>query len=84
MRFWLEKGADGFRLDALPFLMETAPDANGIFPDNPPSGNSFLNPDQLGYTTEDHIKDLLELYDVVYEWRDFLEEWLAANSVETR
>lgn len=71
MRFWIEKGADGFRLDAIPHLFETSPDENGIYPDEPLSGNMFLRPDEPGYTTQVHVRDLKELYDVVYEWREF-------------
>ncbi|GBP53201.1 Maltase 1 [Eumeta japonica] len=84
MRFWLEKGADGFRLDALPHLFEANPDNyNGTYPDNPLSGNAFLGPDDVGYTTEIHIRDLPELYDLVYEWREFMERWMSSQNTTT-
>ncbi|GBP53202.1 Maltase 1 [Eumeta japonica] len=85
MDFWLEKGVDGFRLDALPFLMEANPvDHEGLYPHNPPSGNAFLEPHQLGYTTEIYTKDLLELYDVIYDWRDHVEEWMSGRDTTTK
>lgn len=41
MRFWLDRGVDGFRLDALDLLVK-----NPEFPDNPPNPN--YNPDTDG------------------------------------
>lgn len=84
MTFWIAEGADGFRVDAIPHLFETAPDANGIYPDERISGNMFLTPDQIGYTTQEHIRDLPELYDVVYEWRKAVDDWKEANGSETK
>lgn len=84
MTFWIEKGADGFRVDAIPHLFETEPDENGIYPDEPLSGNMFLTPDQPGYTTQEHVRDLIELYDVVYEWREAVDKWKASNNAETK
>ncbi|KPI98466.1 PREDICTED: maltase 1-like [Papilio xuthus] len=84
MQFWIEKGAHGFRLDALPHLFEADPDDHGgFFPDEPLSGNMFVTSDQIGYTTQVHIKDLIEIYDVVYEWREFADKWQEDNDSET-
>lgn len=84
MLYWIENGADGFRVDAIPHLFETAPDANGIYPDEPLSGNMFLSPNQAGYTTQIHVRDLIELYDVVYDWRKAVDEWAVENNKETK
>ncbi|KAL0894367.1 hypothetical protein ABMA27_012990 [Loxostege sticticalis] len=84
MRFWMEKGADGYRLDAIPHLFETAPDANGMYPDEPLSGNMFLNPDQPGYTTQIHVRDLIDLYDVVYAWRDLSDQFKEETGSDTK
>lgn len=84
MLFWIERGADGFRVDAIPHLFETPPDANGIYPDEPLSGNMFLNPNQTGYTTQIHVRDLIELYDVVYDWREAVDKWAAENNSDTK
>ncbi|XP_063839059.1 maltase 1-like [Ostrinia nubilalis] len=82
MTFWMEKGADGYRLDAIPHLFETAPDADGIYPDEPLSGSS--SPGQPGYTTQIHVRDLIELYDVVYEWRDLSDEFKEKHGGDTK
>ncbi|CAG5048088.1 unnamed protein product [Parnassius apollo] len=85
MRFWIEKGADGFRLDAIPHLFEADPnDHGGVYPDEPLTGNMFLTSDQPGYTTQEYVRDLIELYDVVYEWRDFVDAWQEDNQAETK
>ncbi|XP_072936992.1 maltase A1-like [Epargyreus clarus] len=85
MTFWLDKGADGFRVDAIPHLFEANPDDHGgVYPDEPLSGNMFLNPNQAGYTTQEHTRDLIELYDVVYEWRAGVDRWQEENGSETK
>lgn len=38
LRYWLGKGVNGFRVDAIPTLFEVAPDAKGNLPDEPKSG----------------------------------------------
>lgn len=85
MKFWLEKGADGFRVDALPYLIEADPaDHDGRYPDDPLSGLIHFEPHQLGYTIPLYTKDLIELYDVVYEWRDWIDEYNKEKGGDTR
>ncbi|XP_022131221.2 maltase A1 [Pieris rapae] len=85
MKFWFEKGVDGFRLDALPHLFEADPNNyGGIYPDEPLSGNMYLRPDQAGYTTQEFVRDQIELYDVVYEWRAFADKWKEDNTAATK
>ncbi|CAK1549552.1 unnamed protein product [Leptosia nina] len=85
MKFWLDKGADGFRVDALPYLIEADPaDHNGSYPDDPLSGRMEFESHQLGYTIPLYTKDLIELYDVVYEWRNYVDRYLEDNGGDTR
>lgn len=85
MNFWFDKGTDGFRLDAIPHLFEVDPNQyGGVYPDEPLSGNMFLNPSQAGYTTQEFVRDQIELYDVVYEWREFADKWIEDNNAETK
>ncbi|XP_023942984.2 maltase 1-like [Bicyclus anynana] len=85
MKFWLDKGVDGFRVDALPYMMEADPaDHGGRYPDDPLSGLAQFEPHQLGYTIPLYTKDLIELYDIVYEWREFIDQYLKDNKGSTR
>ncbi|XP_041968849.1 maltase 1-like [Aricia agestis] len=84
MRFWFDKGADGFRVDAIPHLFEANPaNHGGVYPDEPLSGNMFLTADQPGYTTQEFTRDQIELYDVVYSWRTFADQYANENNRET-
>ncbi|XP_063358903.1 maltase A1-like [Cydia amplana] len=85
MRFWLDEGADGFRVDALPYMIEANPaDHDGRYPDDPLSGLMQFESHQLGYTIPLYTKDLIELYDIVYEWREFADQYLAEHGGDTR
>ncbi|XP_059059000.1 maltase A1-like [Achroia grisella] len=85
MKFWLDKGADGFRLDALPYLIEADPvDHGGLYPDEPHCGLAKFEPHQPGYLCTIYTKDQLELYDVVYEWREFIDDYNKVYGGDTR
>ncbi|XP_063529043.1 maltase A1-like [Cydia strobilella] len=85
MRFWFDQGADGFRVDALPYMMEANPaDHDGRYPDDPLSGLMQFESHQLGYTIPLYTKDLIELYDIVYEWREFANQYHAEHGGDTR
>ncbi|XP_075991827.1 maltase A1-like [Anticarsia gemmatalis] len=85
MKFWLDKGADGFRVDALPYMIEADPECHeGRYPDDPLSGLAQFESHQLGYTIPLYTKDLIELYDVVYEWREFIDKYNEDNGGDTR
>ncbi|XP_011702147.1 PREDICTED: alpha-glucosidase-like isoform X2 [Wasmannia auropunctata] len=68
MRFWLDKGVDGFRVDAIPHLCEDV-----RFLDEPLTGNP--NPDDYGYTHKIYTKDQLRTYEMVKGWREVLNEY---------
>jgi alpha-glucosidase len=53
LRFWLDRGIDGFRVDVAHFMMK-----DPLFRDNPPaSGVKNLLKDQKEYDTQDHLYD---------------------------
>lgn len=45
LRFWLRKGVDGFRIDAVPFIFEGAETTDGYYEDEPRSGECNDDPD---------------------------------------
>lgn len=74
LRFWLDKGVSGFRLDAVVNIFEISPDVNGNYPDEPVSGRCN---DPVDPCYHDHIytADQPESYDMVYQWRDVVDQY---------
>ncbi|XP_013201279.2 maltase A1 [Amyelois transitella] len=82
IRFWLDKGVAGFRVDAISHLFEVDKALyGGSYPDEPRSGN--LNADPMDYSYLDHVytQDLDETYEMVYQWREVLEEYKARDGL---
>ncbi|XP_011307784.1 maltase 1 [Fopius arisanus] len=72
IKFWLNKGIDGFRVDAVPFLFESEG-----FEDEPRSSiNATEN--EWEYLRHDYTQDQSETYDLVKSWRKVLDDF--ANS----
>uniref|UniRef100_A0A1S4GZS2 alpha-glucosidase n=1 Tax=Anopheles gambiae TaxID=7165 RepID=A0A1S4GZS2_ANOGA len=78
LRFWLRKGVAGFRIDAVNHLFE----ADG-FPDEPETGTD-RDPLSYGFTHHIYTKDLLEDYDMVYQWRALLDDWSREHGGDAR
>ncbi|TGZ56900.1 Alpha-glucosidase, partial [Temnothorax longispinosus] len=68
MRFWLDKGVDGFRVDAIPQLCEDV-----RFLDEPLTGNP--NPEDYGYTHKIYTKSQPRTYEIVKKWREVIDEY---------
>ncbi|XP_050421279.1 maltase 2-like isoform X2 [Adelges cooleyi] len=71
LRFWLDKGVDGFRVDALPFLVE-----DSSFRDEPLLDPNAVD-DNYTYFLLDHIysRDQPQTYTIVEEFRSVLDEY---------
>ncbi|XP_076249708.1 alpha-glucosidase [Calliopsis andreniformis] len=69
MRYWLSKGVDGFRVDAVPHLCE-----DSQFLDEPLSGTTN-DPNNYGYTEKTYTKDQPLTYEIVRGWRGVLDEY---------
>ncbi|XP_015432639.1 PREDICTED: alpha-glucosidase-like [Dufourea novaeangliae] len=69
MRFWLNKGVDGFRVDAILHLCE-----DDRFLDEPLSGDTN-NPNDYGYTVKTFTKDQPKTYEIVKGWSEVLKEY---------
>ncbi|XP_063360941.1 maltase 1-like [Cydia amplana] len=76
LRFWLDKGVSGFRVDAVNMMYEVDPaDFDGQYPDEPLSGDPNSGPDDYGYLNHIYTQNLNETYTVVYDWRDVLNDY---------
>ncbi|XP_035731019.1 maltase 1-like [Vespa mandarinia] len=67
--FWMDRGVEGFRIDAINFMFEDT-----RFLDEPSANRPDLPPDD--YDSLDHIytKNLNETYTVLSSWRKLLDE----------
>ena len=65
MRFWLDKGVDGFRMDVIPLISKPAgmPDLTAEQLKNPP--NAYANGPHLAEYLQEMNKDVLSKYDIM-------------------
>jgi len=82
--FWLERGVQGFRIDAVPFMFEVRPNARGHFPDEPLTGASCTNPDDYCYTQHIYTNDQPETYDMIFQWRALMTEFARTHDNVTK
>ncbi|XP_011184391.1 maltase A3 [Zeugodacus cucurbitae] len=83
LRFWLDKGVDGFRIDAIYHAFEIEADENGDYPDEPVSGWSE-DPQDYGYVRHIYTVDQWETPHLVYEWRQILKDYQAKHGGDER
>lgn len=71
--FWMEQGVDGFRVDALPFLFETA----DLTQDEPKAVNPSPDLDEMDYDFYTHplTMDYPETYDMLHQWRELVDNF---------
>ncbi|XP_015112564.1 alpha-glucosidase [Diachasma alloeum] len=69
LRFWLDRGVDGFRIDVINHVFEIQ-----SLQDEPLSGNTN-DPNNYGYLNHIYTKDQPECYELVRQWRELLDEY---------
>ncbi|CAH0405092.1 unnamed protein product [Chilo suppressalis] len=80
IRFWLDKGVAGFRVDAIAHLFEVDKELfDGKYPDEPLTGND--DPDSYDYVDHIYTKDQDETFDMVYQWREVFDEYKAKDGL---
>ncbi|EDS26387.1 alpha-amylase [Culex quinquefasciatus] len=83
LSFWLDVGVDGFRIDSVGCMFEVPADENGDFPDEPLSGTTEDQED-FDYLKHIHTIDRPENVEMVYEWRQLLEDYQKEHGGDTR
>ncbi|EDV35662.1 maltase A3 [Drosophila ananassae] len=73
LRFWLRKGAYGFRIDAVPHVFEVSADADGNWPDEP-RNEGVDDPEDYSYLQHIYTTNQPETIELVYAFRDVIEE----------
>lgn len=82
LEFWLDRGIDGFRIDAVPFFFEKLND-DGTYPDEPLSGQNN-DPDSNKYLDHIYTRDQIENPELLMEWRSFVDSYTMKNGGDTR
>ncbi|RLU15109.1 hypothetical protein DMN91_012996 [Ooceraea biroi] len=70
IEFWLRKGVDGFRVDAVPHLYEI-----NYTRDELRSGKPGAERDDYDYLRHTFSKDIPETYELVQSWRKILDDY---------
>ncbi|KAF2891956.1 hypothetical protein ILUMI_14217, partial [Ignelater luminosus] len=78
LKFWMDRGVDGFRMDAVTSLFEDEALRN-----EPKAGNN-VPPYENDYLKHIYTKDLPETYDMIYQWRKFIEEYSNEHDGDAR
>lgn len=86
LKFWLKKGINGFRIDALPFLFEVNKDGlTGLYPNEPINPDpKCSDPDDFCHLLHIYTQDQPETYDMVYQWHDLVNQYKKDYGGETR
>ncbi|EDW00816.1 maltase A3 [Drosophila grimshawi] len=83
LTYWMDRGVAGFRIDAVPWCFEVLPDSEGRYPDEPLSGYTD-DPDDSSYLKHIYTQDLPETVDMVYQWRQLLDDYQRVHGGDTR
>lgn len=75
----MDRGVDGFRVDAIPHMFE-----DDQFRDEPLSFNPNAQPWEYDYLDHIYTKDHPLTFDMVYQFRDLLDEYTGAKGGDAR
>jgi alpha-glucosidase len=79
IRFWLERGVDGFRVDAVPHIVEDAE-----LTDEDRTCYEGVPPTDYDYLYHVHTTNRPETYDVIKEWREYIDHEFKDKDNHTR
>ncbi|KAI4499901.1 hypothetical protein M0802_005157 [Mischocyttarus mexicanus] len=79
IRFWLRKGIDGFRVDAIPFLFE-----RDDLIDEPRSFDPNSTSRDYSYLNHIYTNDDQRTYETVQSWRNVLDDYANANNEDEK
>ncbi|XP_061399006.1 maltase A1-like [Musca vetustissima] len=83
LRYWLDQGVAGFRIDAVPALFEVEPNENGIYPDEEVSGLTDDKDDRT-YLKNELLENQPETIDMIYQWRKVMDDYKRIHGGDTR
>lgn len=78
LRLWLDRGVQGFRIDAVPYLFEVESNL-----DEPLSGNCN-DPEDHCYLKHIYTSDVDETFQMIYQWRALTDQYKTDHGGDTR
>ncbi|XP_053685971.1 maltase A3-like [Sabethes cyaneus] len=82
LRFWMDNGINGFRIDATTSLFEVDRLANGRYPDEPLSGLTS-DPESFDYHEHIYMRNQPETLDMIYQWRELVDQYKKEHGGDT-
>lgn len=80
IRYWLDQGIDGFRVDAVPYIME-----DPLFRDEPlADGYSEYDVNDWNCLNHTYTKDMDGTYEIVYQFREVVDQYKAEHNTSTK
>ncbi|XP_066589762.1 maltase 1-like [Prorops nasuta] len=79
LNFWLEKGVDGFRIDAVPYIFE-----DPQFRDEPRSYAPGVTDEESNYLNHIYTKDDPRTYELISSWRKKLDDYASFTNSEEK
>lgn len=79
LKFWLDFGIDGFRVDSTPFIYE-----DSKLRDEPLSNTPGLTPRDYGYLNHIYTTDQIQTYELFGSWRKFLDDYADKNNQDQK
>ncbi|XP_046614382.1 maltase 1-like [Neodiprion virginianus] len=79
LSFWLKRGVEGFRIDAINHMFE-----DDRFLDEPSSNNANVSAGYYDSLNHIYSKDQPETYDVLQSWRDLLDKYAQESNTDTK
>lgn len=78
LKFWLDRGVDGFRIDAIALLVEDAQ-----LRDEPRSKND-VPPDDYDFLEHVYTRNLPETYDIVQSWKWLMDKYSREHGTDEK
>lgn len=84
LKFWLDVGMDGFRIDAISHGIEALPGDDGMYKDEE-RNEKVIKEDDFGYLIHSQTQDQPELFEnVIKRWRKLLDDYQKEKSGAAR
>lgn len=83
MEYWLDYDLDGFRVDAISHGIEVEKDSVGKYP-NEPRNPAITDKNNFDYLEHKYTQDQPELFEIIYDWRKFLNEYATAKKTSSK